>query len=120
MHRVPLGWRHLNGGLPLLQRVECHCAASPSLRFHSSFTKNAASVADRKDWGFRRFSLRGREKVSLDLNLVCLAYNVRRLHRLGAFRGGMRGGSAGGKPSHRAPAGGLPPAILPKPDPVEF
>ena len=45
----------------------------------SSFTKNAASVADRKDWGFRRFSLRGREKVSLEWNLVCLAYNVRRL-----------------------------------------
>ena len=48
--------------------------------------------------GFRRFSLRGREKVSLEWNLVCLAYNVRRLHRIGASRGGMRGGPAGGKP----------------------
>lgn len=32
--------------------------------------------------GFRRFSLRGHEKVSLEWDLVCLAYNVKRLHRL--------------------------------------
>jgi transposase len=34
--------------------------------------------------GFRRFSLRGLAKVSLEWTLVTLAYNVRRLHRLGA------------------------------------
>jgi len=34
--------------------------------------------------GFRRFSLRGLAKVSLEWDLVCLAYNFRRLHRLGA------------------------------------
>jgi len=34
--------------------------------------------------GFRQFLLRGREKVSLEWELVCLAYNFRRLHRLGA------------------------------------
>jgi transposase len=34
--------------------------------------------------GFRRFSLRGLAKVSLEWDLVCLAYNLRRLHRLGA------------------------------------
>ena len=34
--------------------------------------------------GFRRFSLRGLAKVSLEWTLVALAYNVRRLHRLGA------------------------------------
>jgi hypothetical protein len=34
--------------------------------------------------GFRRFSLRGLAKVSLEWTLVSLAYNVRRLHRLGA------------------------------------
>ena len=33
--------------------------------------------------GFRRFSLRGHKKVSLEWDLVCLAYNVKRLHRLG-------------------------------------
>ena len=34
--------------------------------------------------GFRRFLLRGLSKVSLEWNLVCLAYNLKRLHRLGA------------------------------------
>jgi transposase len=34
--------------------------------------------------GFRQFGLRGREKVSLEWTLVCLAYNLKRLHRLGA------------------------------------
>jgi hypothetical protein len=33
--------------------------------------------------GFRQFRLRGREKVSLEWTLVCLAYNLTRLHRLG-------------------------------------
>ena len=33
--------------------------------------------------GFRRFSLRGLAKVSLEWTLVSLAYNLRRLHRLG-------------------------------------
>jgi hypothetical protein len=32
--------------------------------------------------GFRRFMLRGLEKVSLEWTLVCLAYNFKRLHRL--------------------------------------
>jgi len=34
--------------------------------------------------GFRQFRLRGVQKVSLEWTLVCLAYNLRRLHRLGA------------------------------------
>ena len=33
--------------------------------------------------GFRRFNLRGRDKVELEWGLVTLAYNVRRLFRLG-------------------------------------
>lgn len=32
--------------------------------------------------GFRRFSLRGHAKVSLEWTLVCLSYNLRRFHRL--------------------------------------
>jgi hypothetical protein len=40
--------------------------------------------------GFRRFSLREHRKVSLESDLVCLAYNVKRLHRLGAALGGTR------------------------------
>ena len=38
--------------------------------------------------GFRRFLLRGLEKVALEWELVSLAYNCKRLHRLGA--GGTR------------------------------
>jgi len=34
--------------------------------------------------GFRQFLLRGLKKVSGEWNLVCLAYNLKRLHRLGA------------------------------------
>ncbi len=34
--------------------------------------------------GFRRFLLRGLEKVELEWTLVCLAYNLKRLHRLEA------------------------------------
>jgi len=34
--------------------------------------------------GFRRFLMRGLEKVQLEWTLVCLAYNLKRLHRLGA------------------------------------
>jgi transposase len=34
--------------------------------------------------GFRQFLLRGLKKVSGEWNLICLAYNFKRLHRLGA------------------------------------
>lgn len=34
--------------------------------------------------GFRQFLLRGLEKVQLEWTLVCLAYNLKRLHRLNA------------------------------------
>lgn len=34
--------------------------------------------------GFRRFMMRGLAKVSLEWDLVCLAYNLKRLHRLDA------------------------------------
>ena len=33
--------------------------------------------------GFRRFSLPGHAKVSLEWNLVCLAYNLKRLYIVG-------------------------------------
>lgn len=38
--------------------------------------------------GFRQFLLRGLKKVSLEWTLVCLAYNVRRLHTLKKQRAG--------------------------------
>jgi transposase len=34
--------------------------------------------------GFRRFSMRGHEKAGLEWTLVCLAYNLKRLHIVGA------------------------------------
>ncbi|MFY8217188.1 MAG: hypothetical protein ACOVMP_11385, partial [Chthoniobacterales bacterium] len=36
--------------------------------------------------------------VSLEWDLVCLAYNVKRLHRLGGATSAMRGGRGPGKP----------------------
>jgi hypothetical protein len=36
--------------------------------------------------GFRRFLLRGVEKVKSEWTLVCAAYNLKRLHRLGGFK----------------------------------
>jgi transposase len=34
--------------------------------------------------GFRQFHLRGKEKVSLEWQLICTAYNLKRLHLMGA------------------------------------
>ena len=34
--------------------------------------------------GFRRFSMRGESKAALEWTLVSLAFNLKRLHRLGA------------------------------------
>lgn len=32
--------------------------------------------------GFRRFAMRGKAKVALEWTLVCLSYNMRRVHRM--------------------------------------
>jgi hypothetical protein len=44
--------------------------------------------------GFRGFSLRGKEKVSGEWTLVCLAYNLKRLH---GMMGGAKKGAGGPK-----------------------
>jgi hypothetical protein len=36
----------------------------------------------KKVLGFEQFSLRGLQKVTLEWNLVCTAYNLKRLHKL--------------------------------------
>jgi len=36
--------------------------------------------------GFRQFLLRGLEKVKLEWTLICVAYNLKRLHRLGGLK----------------------------------
>ena len=53
--------------------------------------------------GFRQFRLRGRAKAALEWTLVCLACNLKRLHRLGA---GLKTGGCGLKKggSARVPA----------------
>jgi transposase len=60
--------------------------------------------------GFRGFSLRGKEKVSSEWTLVCLAYNLKRLHGMmgGAKRGTheAKSTSAGWSPSRISLVGG--------------
>ena len=76
------------------------CAPAPDAPFAEQMRHRTATVAGRALYklrqqtvepvfgiikaamGFRRFSLRGLEKVNLEWELVCLAYNVRRLHTL--------------------------------------
>lgn len=36
----------------------------------------------KKILGFEQFSMRGLQKVTLEWNLVCVAYNLKRLHKL--------------------------------------
>ena len=48
--------------------------------------------------GFRQFLLRGLRKVELEWQLVCLAYNLKRLHRMNA---GLKMAAAGGKTAKR-------------------
>lgn len=50
--------------------------------------------------GFRGFSLRGKEKVSGEWTLVCLAYNLKRLHRMA---GSAMSGAVGPKSRSIAP-----------------
>jgi transposase len=54
---------------------------------HARYLRRQASVEPvfgviKKVLGFEQFSLRGLQKVSLEWNLVCTAYNVKRLHKL--------------------------------------
>ena len=53
----------------------------------SRYLRRQASVEPvvgiiKKILGFEQFSLRGLQKVTLEWNLVCLAYNLKRLHKL--------------------------------------
>ena len=60
--------------------------------------------------GFRGFSLRGKEKVSGEWTLVCLAYNLKRLHRMtGSAKDGADGPKSppmGGGRLRNLPLGG--------------
>ena len=52
--------------------------------------------------GFRQFLLRGVEKVGLEWRLVCVAYNLKRLHRIGR---GLESGRPGLKIPEKSPGG---------------
>ena len=54
---------------------------------HKRYLRRQASIEPvfgiiKRVLGFRQFSLRGLQKVALEWNLVCIAYNLKRLHRL--------------------------------------
>jgi hypothetical protein len=54
---------------------------------HRRYLRRQASVEPvfgiiKKVLGFEQFSLRGLQKVTLEWNLVCAAYNLKRLHKL--------------------------------------
>jgi hypothetical protein len=54
---------------------------------HTRYLRRQASVEPifgiiKRVLGFRQFSLRGLKKVTLEWNLVCVAYNLKRLHKL--------------------------------------
>ena len=54
---------------------------------HRRYLRRQASIEPvfgiiKRVLGFRQFSLRGLQKVALEWNLVCVAYNLKRLHKL--------------------------------------
>jgi hypothetical protein len=54
---------------------------------HKRYLRRQASVEPvfgiiKRVLGFRQFSLRGLKKVTLEWNLICMAYNLKRLHKL--------------------------------------
>ena len=54
---------------------------------HQRYLRRQASIEPvfgiiKRVLGFRQFSLRGLQKVALEWNLVCAAYNLKRLHKL--------------------------------------
>jgi hypothetical protein len=54
---------------------------------HQRYLRRQASVEPvfgiiKRVLGFSQFSLRGLQKVTLEWNLVCVAYNLKRLHKL--------------------------------------
>ena len=57
---------------------------SPRQTLHCEQTVEPVFGIIKSVLGFRQFRLRGRAKAALEWTLVCLAYNLKRLHRLGA------------------------------------
>jgi hypothetical protein len=58
---------------------------------HQRYLRRQASIEPvfgiiKRVLGFGQFSLRGLQKVTLEWNLVCLAYNLKRLHKLRSLK----------------------------------
>ncbi len=72
--------------LPATQRMEQKLNSASG---RARYRRRKAGVEPVVGWikhalGYRDFSMRGVEKVSAEWDLMCLAVNMRRLHRLGA------------------------------------
>jgi hypothetical protein len=85
---------------PFAQRMRWRTATAPGRALYKLRQQTLEPVFGiiKEAMGFRRFSLHGYKKVSLEWNLVCLAYNVKRLHRRGAAPGGGRSCRGPAKP----------------------
>ena len=88
-----------------LEKKEDPCEPEPEAPFKDHMAHRVATKAGRllykqrqqtiepvfgiikEAMGFRRFSMRGKIKTALEWTLVCLAYNLRRLHRVGTSMG---------------------------------
>ena len=73
-----------DAGLPEVMRHRLRTSAGKALYKLRQQTVEPVFGIIKAALGFRQFRLRGRAKVSLEWTLVCLAYNLKRLHRLGA------------------------------------
>jgi len=71
---------------PLAEHLRHRTATAAGRAFYSLRQQTVEPVFGiiKEVLGFRRFSLRGLAKVGLEWDLVCLAYNLKRLHTLSA------------------------------------
>ena len=56
------------------------CEKGVLLRINRSIQSEGAFGVIKQDYGFRQFLLRGHKKVSAEILLVAMAYNINKLH----------------------------------------
>ena len=70
---------------PALHRYQCQAGekliSDQGRRLRSQRAVEVETVFGRikQDWGFRRFTLRGMEKVKTEWGLLCIAHNIAKL-----------------------------------------
>ena len=85
-----LGWENKRREKPRRYKAPVLVAMEQKLKSpegHRRYLRRQASVEPvvgiiKRVLGFEQFSLRGMQKVTLEWNLVCVAYNLKRLHKL--------------------------------------